>query len=333
MIAVIQPSKPKPGVPGARHRATSPSSGEAAIRSCHRLPSKRNPRNQKHKISKPPTGGFSYWRKTLTKEEVIAAIKECANRLGNVPSLAKVTKMTDIDRHDIEKLFGKYSYALEACGMERRGSGYRVSMRKLFLEWAELVRKLGRVPNSTEWELHSKSCATTLRKRYGNWHRIAPGMLDYARREKLDSEWKDVQEIVVRHLQPAGARENSGRANMNSVPRVFTGRRMYGPPLMLSPLIFEPTNESGVLFVFGTVAHQLGFAVTHIQTEFPDGEAMREVAPRRWQRVRIEFEYESRNFLAHMHPTTGCDLIVCWHHNWPECPLEVVELQKVLMAK
>jgi len=22
----------------------------------------------------------------------------------------------------------------------------------------------------------------------------------------------------------------------------------------------------------------------------------------------------------------GCDLIVCWVHNWPECPVEVIEL-------
>jgi Homing endonuclease associated repeat len=26
-------------------------------------------------------------------------------------------------------------------------------------------------------------------------------------------------------------------------------------------------------------------------------------------------------------PVDGCDLIVCWKHNWPECPLEVLELK------
>ncbi len=67
--------------------------------------------------------------------------------------------------------------------------------------------------------------------------------------------------------------------------------------------------------------------VMRLQAEFPDCEAMREVEPGRWQRVRIEFEYESRNFLAHMHPVAGCDLIVCWNHNWKDCPLEVLELR------
>jgi hypothetical protein len=46
--------------------------------------------------------------------------------------------------------------------------------------------------------------------------------------------------------------------------------------------------------------------------------------------VKIEFEYESRNFLRHMHDPNGCDLIVCWEHNWPECPLEVIELKKAV---
>jgi hypothetical protein len=58
--------------------------------------------------------------------------------------------------------------------------------------------------------------------------------------------------------------------------------------------------------------------LTRIQKEFPDCEAMRLVEEDRWQRVLIEFEYESRNFVRHMHGANGCDLIVCWKYNWPE---------------
>jgi hypothetical protein len=48
-----------------------------------------------------------------------------------------------------------------------------------------------------------------------------------------------------------------------------------------------------------------------------------------WQNVRIEFEYESRNFRDHGHEAEECDLIVCWVHNWAECPadLEVIALK------
>jgi hypothetical protein len=48
------------------------------------------------------------------------------------------------------------------------------------------------------------------------------------------------------------------------------------------------------------------------------------------QPVRIEFEYQSRNFMKHMHDVKGCDVIVCWEHNWPECPIEVIELKSLV---
>ena len=60
---------------------------------------------------------------------------------------------------------------------------------------------------------------------------------------------------------------------------------------------------------------KLGFSILRIQAEFPDCDALRYVGEHQWQRVRIEFEYESRNFLTHMHPVSRCDLIVCWRHN------------------
>lgn len=112
--------------------------------------------------------------------------------------------------------------------------------------------------------------------------------------------------------------------------KILEDRPIYGPLMNPSPLAHGPTNEMGVLFLFGTVAAQLGFVVTWIRSEFPDCEAMILVGPEKWQRIRIEFEYESRNFLKHMHDAKECDLIVCWKHNWPECPVEVLELSSTI---
>jgi hypothetical protein len=83
---------------------------------------------------------------------------------------------------------------------------------------------------------------------------------------------------------------------------------------------------------FGLLGHRMDYVVTRIQSEFPDCEAFREVAPGRWQRVRIEFEFESRNFLLHKHDPKKCDVIVCWKHNWAECPanIEVIELSSIM---
>ena len=34
-----------------------------------------------------------------------------------------------------------------------------------------------------------------------------------------------------------------------------------------------------------------------------------------------------------MHDPAKADIIVCWEHNWPECPLEVIELKKLVKQK
>jgi hypothetical protein len=107
-------------------------------------------------------------------------------------------------------------------------------------------------------------------------------------------------------------------------------RPMYGPLLQGCPLVFAPTNEAGVLYLFGTMSERLGFLVLLVQKEFSDCEAMRMVGDNRLQRVKIELEYQSLNFLKHMHDLTGADMIVCWEHNWPECPLEVLELKTAI---
>jgi hypothetical protein len=61
---------------------------------------------------------------------------------------------------------------------------------------------------------------------------------------------------------------------------------------------------------------------------------MRLIAPGRWQRASIEFEFESRNFRDHGHPASGSDVIVCWRHNWEDCPahLEFLELSTVIKS-
>ena len=113
---------------------------------------------------------------------------------------------------------------------------------------------------------------------------------------------------------------------------MLENRPTYGNPIDFRGLRHEPVNEDGVVFLFGMVARELGYLVEAVQAGFPDCEAKRQVEAGKWQRVRIEFEYESRNFRDHGHPPEGCDVIVCWRHNWPECPaeLEVVELRSVI---
>jgi hypothetical protein len=111
-------------------------------------------------------------------------------------------------------------------------------------------------------------------------------------------------------------------------------RAIYGNPTHFRGLRHEPVNEPGVVLLFGMLAKELGYLVEAVQTGFPDCEAMRQITPKRWQRVHIEFEFESRDFRDHGHPASGCDVIVCRRHNWDECPedIEVVELSSVVQS-
>jgi hypothetical protein len=114
--------------------------------------------------------------------------------------------------------------------------------------------------------------------------------------------------------------------------RPLPDRPMLGPPIRPCGLAYEPVNEMGVMALFCMLSRQLGFVIESVQSGFPDCEAKMEVEPGRWQHFRIEFEYESRNFRDHRHDPAKCDLIVCWRHNWKDCPanLQVLELSKVM---
>ena len=45
----------------------------------------------------------------------------------------------------------------------------------------------------------------------------------------------------------------------------------------LCPLAHAPTNELGVVFLFGAMVRDLGYVVTLLQAAFPDCEALRQV--------------------------------------------------------
>ncbi|MBZ5555192.1 MAG: hypothetical protein LAO21_20965 [Acidobacteriia bacterium] len=102
-----------------------------------------------------------------------------------------------------------------------------------------------------------------------------------------------------------------------------------GEVLEGAPLRYAPENELGVVFLFAHLAKRWRLRVDEIHPGFPDCIAYQKTNGKE-KRVRIEFEYKSRNFKTQRHPAKKCDCIVCWEHNWPEAPkhLQVIELRK-----
>jgi len=105
---------------------------------------------------------------------------------------------------------------------------------------------------------------------------------------------------------------------------------LVGRHIRIEGMSYAPTNEQGVVFLFGRLAPRLGFDVEVIQTGFPDC-----IARRNGKTCRIEFEYRASSYKNH--PPRGADLIVCWDNDWAHRPrtfrhLEILELKKYVGA-
>lgn len=262
-----------------------------------------------------------------SKEEILTAIRTCAKKLGRSPSLRELRQVSGVNNTRLSKEFGGLNKALAAAGLDAVGSGFETAESSLLLDWAAVVRKLGKVPTAQAYDKAGKYSLGPFYTRYERWANVMETFKKFAAAEKIQAQWKDVLRMIGEREELAQrVKANGGKRHCP----LLMDRPVYGDPLMMPEMAHEPTNEAGVVFAFGVLARRLRFVVLRVQTMFPDCEAVRRMARGQWQRVKIEFEFESRSFVKHKHDPKGCDVIVCWTHNWAECPkwIEVVELKK-----
>jgi predicted transport protein len=112
----------------------------------------------------------------------------------------------------------------------------------------------------------------------------------------------------------------------------MNGQRV-GAVINFRGFTYSPINEQGVIFLFGKMNDELDIKIETIQDAFPDAIGIdyrnrKDVGLRK----RIEFEFLSSNYVQHAHPLDGCDILVCWEHDWKGCPecIEVIELKSEL---
>lgn len=120
--------------------------------------------------------------------------------------------------------------------------------------------------------------------------------------------------------------EKSRKATMIETVRK---RSIVGDPINYEGLMYGPLNESGVIFLFSKIHDKLNppISIEAVQAAYPDAKGRRKTS-KGWEDVWIEFEYKSSHFKVHKHDPKECDIIVCWEHDWKDCPLEVIELRK-----
>jgi hypothetical protein len=279
------------------------------------------------------------------KQHILDSLAAIARGAGRPPSRSEFVSLSGISEHSVSQFFPNWNAALRAAGLPPYTLNLRLDDRELLEDWGQAVRKNRAIPARRIYHHLGKFDHRTFERRFGPWSQLLEVFRNFAQDKP---EWADVVALL-----PAPAVEQallpvrfspSNKASAPNQPSPSTPppgkvryapldhRPTYGHPMDFRGLRHEPVNEQGVVLLFGMVAKELGYTVEAVQSGFPDCEAKRQIGPQRWQRVHLEFEFESRNFRDHGHSLTGCDVIVCWRHNWPDCPhhLEILELSSLI---
>lgn len=271
------------------------------------------------------------------KEEVLDAIRQTALALGHSPSRSEFIAQTGMTEYQVLRHFPSWREAVRAAGLESDPTNIRLDDDELLRDWGEFVRTQRQIPTRHQYRSEGKYSPGVFERHFGPWSTIPLKFREFAEGKP---EWADVLALLpmTTPKSKVEARDRSTddrpRETVYSRYSKLSDRPTYGNPIDFRGLRHEPANENGVVFLFGMVARELGYSVEAVQSGFPDCEAKRQIDAGKWQRVRIEFEFESRNFRDHGHSPDGCDIIVCWLHNWLECPphLEVIELKSIIKS-
>ncbi len=257
----------------------------------------------------------------MKREEVIAELQRVANLLGK-QNLAQreFTQHGRVSLSSVRGKFGSWRKAIDAAGLETGLHRYpKLSDDQLAAEFRRVYELLGKVPTESEFAANGHFSIMLYLDRFGRWSKAVQRYTSVLFPNTPQAKPNDLVSAV--HTKPLVEKAQA----LSGVG----GRRVFGSPLNFRELRHEPVNEQGVVLLFGMVARDLGFLVEAVAAAYPDCSAKRKVKGG-YIAVNIEFEFKSGNFREHGHDPSQCDLIVCWEHDWPNCPVEVLELKSRL---
>lgn len=270
----------------------------------------------------------------ITRESIVRAAREASAEVDHPLSRSDFERLTGISQYHIYRLFpeGGWTEVKRLAGLERHPKDREpLTDQELLKEFHKVASSLGRIPTWPVFSAQADVSADVVRRRFG-------GLQGTLKRYRVWLEECEPSSPLLAELPVQSKHEIPPPPRISALPpdgmvawEKSEGTE-FGPPMNFRGLRHAPINEQGVVFLFGMVSYELGFIVEAVHASYPDCEAKRCVdrSRNRWQSVRIEFEFASKNFREHGHDPVGCDLIVCWEHDWAECPLEVLELRRVI---
>lgn len=261
------------------------------------------------------------------KESILAYLKNQASAL-NKDTLTK----SDLDSKvytNLRYYFGSLKNALECAGLCSNEPGYnlrnhgpKLTDDELFQNLLLIEDKVMRIPKMND--LHNGVYSNRPYKRFGNWNDVQRKYIKF----KIENGYSSTNKTVNISAETIASNNSEVGKIMNEKFK-FNPKQVYGDIINFRGLIHAPINEQGVVFLFGMVSKELGFRIESVQQGFPDCAGKFCYDGVHWASVTIEFEFTSLNFKTHCHDTAGCDFIICWEHDWKECPenLNVIELK------
>jgi len=260
----------------------------------------------------------------MNREEIVAELRRVADLLERETfSRSEFKRHGRVSSGMVEQRFGTWNKALEAAGLVPIDRFKRIADSELDEEWRRVYERLGKVPTRNEFIAECRFSPWVYENRFGNWGNVVTHYLGpQATGSAAPRSEPDRPRVASR---PAARAPLTG-----SAPEAAKGKRVFGAPLNFPQLRHEPVNEQGVVLLFGMVARELGFLVDAVGAGFPDCRAKRRIKGEYYVEVDIEFEFKSSNFREHGHDPEKCGLIVCWEHDWRDCPLDVLELKSAI---
>ncbi|HZZ29124.1 MAG TPA: hypothetical protein VFE46_14090 [Pirellulales bacterium] len=267
-----------------------------------------------------------------TRETIVDEARKTAGKVDGPLSKSAFRQHTGISDYYIYRLFpeGGWTEIRELAGLPRHPQDNEsLEDDELLQEFHRVVEHFGEVPTGHRFASVATISFDTLKKRFDGRDGLIGRYRDWLITKHPDSPLLQMIKVKSTHeiVPPPIAVPTTERPQWSKADGL-----VFGAPINFRGLRHAPINEQGVVYLFGMVSSELGLIVEAVQSAFPDCEAKRCIDRNnnRWQRVRIEFEFYSSNFREHGHNCTGCDLIVCWEHDWHDCPIEVIELRSVI---
>lgn len=270
-----------------------------------------------------------------SREDIVDAAKKAVKQNDGILSRSDFQRLTGINQSHIYALFpeGGWSEVLELAGIAQHPKhNVPLSDEEILIAYHRVASDIGNIPTWSIFQSKANISKSTVQQRFGGKSGILQRYLLWLSQNSPDSLLVGIvqdqlgQGVAEQMISPNTTKPNS------SLPRwsIKKNEIEYGEPINFRGLQHAPINEIGVVYLFGMISHEIGYMVEAMRTAYPDCEAKRRISSGRWQRVLIEFEYQSSNFHQHGHDPQKCDLIICWEHNWVNCPLEVLELRSLI---